>query len=248
MKDCNKKVLLKKTLLGHKRCHTIENSFSCDVCEKSFKKRSQFVAHHMIHTGEKPFSCDICDKRFLRINGLTSHKLTHRSESLYCCKICNKTFRNINNLNTHRKRKHVKKKPHACDTCEKTFALPCDLRLHQRIHTGERPYCCAVCGQNFKSCSNLSRHKKRIHVNINELMNCNFRHTKNMSVELKNLKAEFVNDEWVLSNNYLTESYVKCLEDIKDEKDIKVEVIEDKELITMTVDLVVNSPIMSDII
>ena len=240
-------------------------SYSCDVCNKSFNKKSHFVAHQMIHTGEKPFSCEMCDKRFLRIGGLNSHKLTHSSESLFLCKLCGQTFRNINNLNTHHKRKHVKKKPHSCDTCEKTFALPCDLRLHQRTHTGERPYCCAECGQTFKHGSNLARHKKRFHSSITEVINCDLcsesfqdktslnkhilSHIKDdVNVKLKNLHAELVNGEWVLSKcncNWFTKMFVQCFDDIKDEKDIKDDVYDYK---TVTVDFVANPLMIKDII
>ncbi|XP_044731200.1 zinc finger protein 492-like [Chrysoperla carnea] len=71
---------LDKTVLG-------EQSFSCDICKKTYALQSSLVRHQRIHSGEKPFSCDICNKTFTQQFTLSAHKRIHSGENLFSCDI-----------------------------------------------------------------------------------------------------------------------------------------------------------------
>ena len=42
----------------------ITNGFNCDDCEKTFKCQSKLLVHKRIHTRDKPYKCEICEKTF----------------------------------------------------------------------------------------------------------------------------------------------------------------------------------------
>lgn len=49
-------------------------SFTCHICGKDKKCRSQLARHVIIHTGERPFACDLCSARFNRRGNLQQHR------------------------------------------------------------------------------------------------------------------------------------------------------------------------------
>lgn len=47
-----------------------------------------------------------------------------------------------------------------CSFCNKVCVRPSDLKIHERIHTGEKPYHCSLCEMRFTTTSNLNRHQR----------------------------------------------------------------------------------------
>ncbi|XP_046406110.1 zinc finger protein 358-like isoform X3 [Ischnura elegans] len=133
--------------------------FSCDVCSKSFMRRSNLNAHMGIHTQVKPHSCDICGKSFVVRWDLTLHQRIHAG--LFACEFCGKAFSVKGKLERHR-RVHTGERPFSCDVCSKAFGDKRNLEAHRRCHTGERPFVCLVCGRSFRVNSHLSDHR-RVH-------------------------------------------------------------------------------------
>jgi len=89
-------------LVSHRRIHSDEKLFECDVCHKAFKTRHALFRHKRTHSGEKPFKCDICSKRFTQSGSLKNHKLIHTGETPYSCDVCHKAFNRSGTLRKHR--------------------------------------------------------------------------------------------------------------------------------------------------
>ena len=179
----NKKPSLKNAEEGELKTYT------CTVCDRSFKKIAYLKQHEDVHIDEKPYKCPKCGKRFVReiaydnhlkrhdakrkhvcsicgrgffqARPLEIHLRRHTGERPFKCPTCGRGFTDIGNLDRH-KRLHTGKKPYQCSTCGKSFTQSGHLREHTRHHTGDKPFVCSVCGQAFTNNSNLQAHT-RIH-------------------------------------------------------------------------------------
>ena len=124
--------------LEHKTslCNYKEKKFVCNICEKTYKRKSSLATHLVTHTDIKPFKCLQCNKEFLRNSDLRKHAVMHTGDKPYVCKVCRKQFSQSSNMLTHLRR-----------------------------HSGVRPFSCPVCGKNFFRKVDVSRHSKR-HKNV----------------------------------------------------------------------------------
>ena len=92
--ECGVEVLGKKTLINHKRVHQknssakslprmprpkatkTEQTYLCEECSKSFKRRQNLERHKITHIGQENCSCNECEKEFVRNDHLERHVRT----------------------------------------------------------------------------------------------------------------------------------------------------------------------------
>ena len=73
---------------------------TCNICGKTFVKKTNLKHHLMLHRGEKPWKCHICGWRFVQKCNLKKHIETHNT-GVYKCPHCDIKFASKGAVNGH---------------------------------------------------------------------------------------------------------------------------------------------------
>ncbi|KAJ8311326.1 hypothetical protein KUTeg_010681 [Tegillarca granosa] len=121
--------------------------------------------------GKKVFQCVSCMKTFDSEPFVIEHAgngCTLKKNKPQKCPICNKILKTsvADHIRIHTA--HSDDKPWHCDEpgCGKSFKRKDKLQCHKRTHSTEKPYICLDCGNSYKQSHHLSRHRRRMHDNV----------------------------------------------------------------------------------
>lgn len=166
---CDKQLTGKKRLEDHMRTHNPQ--VECNGCNKWFQEKS--FKKHQLKCGvrykkkDNKHMCMFCDLRFSDKRKLRAHSKIHIK-----CQECDKFCRNEQTFERHRKRMHATKYivSYECDKCQYKTNRKQHMKQHLVVHTQtpDPELLCNVCGHQFKTHSNLKRHKEKV-CNLSEL-------------------------------------------------------------------------------
>lgn len=150
------------SFIMHGKCvHSDERSFTCEICSKSFKTRSNLNVHIKMHNNQRDHNCSMCPLSFFTTSHLKAHLKVHLKETTYTCEVpgCGKKFIHSSSFKKHQNF-HNGVKNHHCNVCERNFSQACHLREHLKIHSDERHHMCSECGKAFRRPDTLRIHQR----------------------------------------------------------------------------------------
>lgn len=136
--------------------------FQCDICSKSYGRRSGLYYHIKTHDDRKIYKCSYkdCAKSFLTGWCLRKHLHTHSESPKYVCNKCGSEFKTYGTFKYHQKT-HDGNRSYLCTECGQTFLQSIHLKYHMWKHTGIKMFQCDKCHKSYTSQTQLKKHKKK---------------------------------------------------------------------------------------
>lgn len=131
--------------------------YLCDVCKSIVSDKNELKTHSLLCSGKCPYTFDVFKNSSSELHSFERQQHAHRRECLPCS-ICKTSCTECSHV--HNAAIRDRQRPYSCETCDKAFKHPSDLKKHLRIHTGERPFSCNTCDKAFNQSSVLKRHMR----------------------------------------------------------------------------------------
>jgi uncharacterized Zn-finger protein len=140
--------------------------FNCQLCSKTFKKKSLLQNHLNYHANRRDYTCPRCSKNFVEGKGLLRHcrnvhdfpesELNEMKEKLKAQQL--EKQKRLKSEN--KKEKASPKQKFQCDVCLKKYLSIKYLQEHKILqHLGSAPFTCPICNRGFLNLTLLATHK-----------------------------------------------------------------------------------------
>ncbi|XP_071467863.1 transcription factor IIIA [Marmota flaviventris] len=137
---CGKHFASPSSLKRHGKVH---EGYICQKGCSFMAKTWTELLKHMRETHKEEISCEVCQKTFKRKDYLKQHMKTHAPERHMCrCprEGCGRTYTTVFNLQSHILSFHEEQRPFVCEHsgCGKTFAMKQSLMRHAVVHDPDK--------------------------------------------------------------------------------------------------------------
>ena len=147
-----------ETHIGNVHGTDLIREFKCDICLKSFNKKSNFVRHEK----NAKTNCSICAETFCTLKDCQQHMITHQLKEIKCC-FCHKSFSSKGGL-----KKHVAGRVEfKCDLCDKVLCNSFDMKMHRFNDHDARS--CDICQKGPYCLKNYKYHMYSEHQELVEI-------------------------------------------------------------------------------
>ncbi|CAK1587975.1 unnamed protein product [Parnassius mnemosyne] len=142
------------------KAERVKEEIECEYCHKILTSRLSLRNHYKIHTGFDVV-CEHCGKKFITRRLLLMHcRAKHGYEKTDKCSYCDYKASNAEQVKIH-ERLHTGEKPYVCKECGAGFHRKSSYLQHIAIHLPEKTVQCTQCPARFKSATLMRIHASR---------------------------------------------------------------------------------------